>query len=184
MTYLFIVITLFILLLLWGVLIYNSLVTKRNMTQEGWSNIDVQLKRRSDLIPNLVEAVKGYMGHEREVLETVTELRSRTGQANTIDDRAKVEGMLSAALSKIMALSENYPDLKANQTFLDLQKNLSQIEEEVQLSRRYYNGAARNFNIQIESFPSNVVANLFKFGMIPYFALENPEDREAPKVKF
>ena len=168
----------------WGVTLYNSLVKNKNLTAEGWSGIDVQLKRRADLIPNLIETVKGYMGHEREVLEKVTELRAQSLAAGRVDEQGRVENQLSAALTKLFAVAENYPDLKANQNFMELQKSLADIEEQIQLARRYYNGAARNFNIAIESFPSNIVANMFKFTKVDYFEIDEPADRVVPTVKF
>jgi LemA protein len=168
----------------WGVTLYNSLVKNKNLTAEGWSGIDVQLKRRADLIPNLIETVKGYMGHEREVLEKVTELRAQSLAAGRVDEQGRVENQLSAALTKLFAVAENYPDLKANQNFMELQKSLGDIEEQIQLARRYYNGAARNFNIAIESFPSNIVANMFKFTKVDYFEIDEPADRVVPTVKF
>ncbi len=168
----------------WAIGIYNKLVTDRNMVAEGWSGIDVQLKRRSDLIPNLIETVKGYMGHEKGVLEDVTAMRAKAMNAGALPERAQAEGMLSAALSKMFALAENYPDLKASANFIELQKSLSDIEDQLQLARRYYNGTARNFNIMIESFPSNIIAHSFNFSKASYFEVENAAEREAPKVKF
>ena len=138
-----------------GVTQYNRLVRSRQMTQEGLSGIDVQLKRRADLIPNLLETVKGYMGHERQVLERVTELRTRSLQAGSVAEKGQVEGMLTEALRTLFAVAENYPDLKASQNFMELQKSLADIEEQIQLSRRYYNGAARNLNILVESLVHN-----------------------------
>lgn len=184
MNILYIILILFILLILYGIFIFNRLVQSKNLVQEGWSGIDVQLKRRADLIPNLVETVKGYMAHERGVLETVTELRSKAMNVQGISERGVAEGMLSSALSKIFALAENYPDLKANTNFLDLQKNLADIENDIQMARRYYNGATRNYNIMTESFPSNIIANSFGFKNYPYFELENPADKEVPKTQF
>jgi len=171
-------------LFLGAVVIYNKLVTSKNMVAEGWSGIDVQLKRRADLIPNLIEAVKGYMGHERGVLEKVTELRAQSLKAAGVGDKARVEGALGAALGNLFAVAENYPDLKASQNFLDLQKNLADIEDQIQLARRYYNGAARNLNILIGSFPSNLVANTFHFLPVEYFEIEEPAERAVPKVSF
>ena len=162
--------------------IYNGLVQSRNLAQEGWSGIDVQLKRRADLIPNLIEAVKGYMGHEKGVLESVTASRAQDMQAATPADRAQAEGALSGALGKMMMVAENYPDLKASQNFQELQKSLSETEDQIQLSRRYYNGAARDLNIKVQSFPSNLVANMFGFRQMTFFELENAADRNAPKV--
>ena len=171
-------------LLLWAVSIYNRLVRNRNLVGEGWSGIETQLKRRSNLIPNLVEAVKGYMGQEKGVLEKVTEMRSRTGQAATPGERGKAEGLLGQALANVFAVAEAYPDLKSNQNFMDLHNQLAEIEDEIQLSRRYYNGTVRNLNILIESFPSNVVANMFGFLQAEFFEIENEADRAVPEVSF
>lgn len=173
-----------ILVLVAAVGIYNRLVKNRNLVQEAWSGIDVQLKRRADLIPNLLEAVKGYMGHERGVLDRVTELRTRSRQAGSVAEKAQTEGLLGAALGNLLAVAENYPDLKASQNFLELQKSLADIEEQLQLARRYYNGAARDLNILIGSFPSNLIAERFNFQPVDYFELESPQDREVPKVSF
>jgi LemA protein len=167
-----------------GVTQYNRLVRSRQMAQEGLSGIDVQLKRRADLIPNLLETVKGYMGHERQVLEKVTELRTRSLQADSVAEKGQVEGMLTQALRNLFAVAENYPDLKASQNFLELQKSLADIEEQLQLSRRYYNGAARNLNILVGSFPSNIVARMFGFTAVDYFELEDRADRAVPRVSF
>jgi len=165
---------------------YNALVRVRQMVQEAWSGIDVQLKRRADLIPNLVETVKGYATHEKETLEQVTEMRTRAQAvpAGDVAGRAAAEGMLSQALGRLMAVAEAYPDLKANQNFLDLQQTLDKLEGEIQMARRYYNGSARELNVKVESFPSNVIANTFGFTKAEYFELENPADRERPDVKF
>ncbi len=166
--------------------LYNSLVTNRQLVKEGWSGIDVQLKRRTDLIPNMLETVKGYMGHERETLESVTNARAaaQAGQAAGPEQRAQLEGALSSALGRLLAVAEAYPDLKANTTFLEFQDALQTVEDEIQLSRRYYNGAVRNLNVAVESFPSNLVANNFKFEKAEYFELENEADRAVPSVKF
>jgi len=163
---------------------YNRLVRLRNLAEEGWSGIDVQLKRRADLIPNLIEAVKGYMTHERELLEKVTELRSKSMKTENVGEKAHIEGALSRSLANIFAVAEGYPDLKANQNFLDLQNQLSKIEEEIQLARRYYNGTVRNLNIKVESFPSNIIANMFHFSKAEFFEIEDEVVREVPKVKF
>jgi LemA protein len=170
----------------YGIMAYNNLVRQRQLTQEGWSGIDVQLKRRTDLIPNLMEAVKGYMGHERETLEAVTNARAaaQAAQNGTPDQRAQAEGILSGALGRLFAVAEAYPDLKASQNFLQFQGELSNTENEIQLSRRYYNGTARDLNTAVESFPSNVIANFFKFDKVQYFEMENPADRAVPQVKF
>ena len=170
----------------YGIFLYNDLVSKRQLTSEGWSGIDVQLKRRTDLIPNLLETVKGYMGHERETLESVTQARAAaTAGANAgPEERARLEGALSGALGRLLAIAEAYPDLKANTTFLEFQGALQTVEDEIQLSRRYYNGAVRNLNTAVESFPQNFVASTFKFEKAQYFELENEADRAVPSVKF
>ncbi|MBS3849316.1 LemA family protein [Devosia sp. J2-20] len=171
---------------IYAVSIYNGLVKNRQMVEEGWSGIDVQLKRRTDLIPNLMETVKGYMSHERETLEAVTNARAAaTGAANgSPEQRAAAEGQLSSALGRLLAIAESYPDLKANTTFLEFQSALQGVEDEIQMSRRYYNGATRNLNVMVESFPSNLVANNFGFQKAEYFELENEADRAVPSVKF
>ncbi|MET0435872.1 MAG: LemA family protein [Devosia sp.] len=170
----------------YAITIYNGLVKNRQMVEEGWSGIDVQLKRRTDLIPNLLETVKGYMTHERETLEAVTNARAAaTSAANgTPEQRAAAEGQLSSALGRLIATAEAYPDLKANTNFLEFQAALQTVEDEIQMSRRYYNGAVRNLNVQVESFPSNLIANAFKFIKAQYFELENEADRQVPTVKF
>lgn len=165
---------------------YNGLVRARQMVQEAWSGIDVQLKRRADLIPNIVETVKGYANHEKEALERVTEMRTRAQSvpANDVAGRAAAEGMLSQALGRLMAVAEAYPDLKANENFLELQRTLETTEGEIQMARRYYNGSARELNVKVESFPSNVIANAFNFAQADYFELENASDRQNPQVSF
>lgn len=181
-----IILAIIVAVLGYAVFLYNDLVRKRQLNQEGWSGIDVQLKRRTDLIPNLMETVKGYMGHERETLEAVTRARAdATSAANASpEERAKVEGALSGALGRLLAIAEAYPDLKANTTFLEFQAALQKVEDELQLSRRYYNGTTRDLNTAVESFPSVVVANMFKFDKAEYFELENEADRAVPTVKF
>lgn len=170
----------------YAIVIYNGLVKNRQLVEEGWSGIDVQLKRRTDLIPNMLETVKGYMSHERETLEAVTNARAAaTAAANgTPEQRSAAEGQLSSALGRLIATAEAYPDLKANTTFLEFQDALRTVEDEIQMSRRYYNGAVRNLNIQVESFPSNLIANAFRFIKAQYFELENDADRQVPNVKF
>ena len=171
-------------ILLWAILIYNSLVRMRNMVQEAWSGIDVQLKRRTDLIPNLVSTVKGYAAHEKGTLEEVIRLRGVAQNAQGVGETAQAQGLLGAALGKLFALAENYPDLKANANFAQLQASLGEIEEQVQLARRYYNGAVRNLNIAVESFPSNLIAGRFGFEKAEFFELESPSERAVPKVEF
>jgi LemA protein len=171
-------------LLLYAVSIYNRLVKNKNMVQEGWSGIDVQLKRRANLIPNLIETVKGYMSHERDVLENVTALRTRSLAAGAPGEQGAAEGLLGAALGKLFAVAESYPELKANENFTELHASLDDAEEQIQLARRYYNGAVRNLNILIESFPSNLIANAFSFGLAEYFELDDETARVVPKVSF
>ncbi len=169
---------------LYAIIIFNSLVRTRQMANEAWSGIDVQLKRRSELVPNLVETVKGYAGHERSVLEEVTKLRgaARALPENDVASRAQAETALSLALGKLVALAENYPDLKASQNFLELQQQLSQLETELQMARRYYNGTVRNQNVLVQSFPSNLIANLFDFSQRQYFEVADEGDRTTPTV--
>ncbi|WP_349363912.1 MAG: LemA family protein [Roseitalea porphyridii] len=171
---------------IYAVVIYNALVRARQMVQEAWSGIDVQLKRRADLIPNLVETVKGYAGHEKETLERVTEMRTRAQNvpAGDVAGRAAAEGLLSQALGRLFAVAESYPDLKANQNFAELQEALETVEREIQMARRYYNGSARELNVKVESFPSNLVAKSFNFVQADYFELEDPGDRAVPQVAF
>lgn len=171
-------------IILYAIFTYNRLVRLRNLTQEGWSGIDVQLKQRANLIPNLVETVKGYMGHERGVLEKITTIRSQCLASNNVEERAQNENMLTGALRQLFALSENYPDLKASQNFIELQQALTNIENQIQLARRYYNGTVRDLNILIQSFPSNVVARSFHFQPAPFFEIEDAKEREVPSVQF
>lgn len=169
---------------LWVVSMYNKLVYNKNLVEEGWSGIETQLKRRSNLIPNLVEAVKGYVGHEKGVLESVTEARSRTGTAATPAERGKMEGILGQALANVFAVAEAYPELKANENFMNLHGELSALEDEIQMARRYYNGTVRDLNILVESFPSNVIAGSFGFVQAEFFEIENEADRAVPQVSF
>lgn len=171
-------------LLLWFIAVYNRLIQLRNMKEEGWSGIDVQLQRRSNLIPNLLESVKGYMGHERGVLEKITELRQQSMQADSVGDKIAAESALTQSLGRLFALAENYPDLKASQNFIDLQAQLSQLEDEIQMARRYYNGTVRNLNVGIETFPNSIVAGIFKFEKGEFFEIEDEHDRAVPKVDF
>lgn len=166
------------------IVLYNGLVRSKNIALEAWSGIDVQLKRRSDLIPNLLETVKGYAAHERGVMEKVTSLRAQSQEAKSPTDRAKIEGQMSAALANLFAVAENYPDLKASQNFQELQKSLSDIEEQLQMARRFYNGAVRELNVSIQSFPGNMVAGMFHFMPMEFFELENAADKAVPKVSF
>jgi LemA protein len=181
---LYIVLGVAVLLGVWAIAIYNKLVRRRNLVEEGWSGIDVQLKRRTNLVPNLVESVKGYMGQERDVLTRVTELRSQSLAARSPGERGQAEGPLGQALANLFAVAEGYPDLKSNQNFLDLQNELSELEEQIQLARRYYNGTVRNLNILIESFPSNLVARAFRFIQAEFFEIEEAADRAVPEMSF
>lgn len=181
-----IVLILAVVVIGYAIYIYNTLVRNRQLVQEGWSGIDVQLKRRADLIPNMLEAVKGYMAHERDVLQAVTEARAGAQAAQNASpaERGKAEGLLSGALGRLFAVAEAYPDLKANTNFIEFQTALQTVEDEIQLSRRYYNGTVRNLNVAVESFPSNIVAGMFRFDKAEYFELENETDRAVPQVKF
>ena len=175
-----------VLVALYLIFIYNGLVRSRQMAEEAWSGIDVQLKRRADLIPNLIETVKGYAAHEKSTLEEVVELRNKAQAvpAGDVAGRAQAEGLLGQALGRVMALAEAYPDLKANQNFSELQASLETMESEIQMARRYYNGAARDLNVKVESFPSNLVAGQFGFAKREYFEITNEADRAVPSVKF
>lgn len=163
---------------------YNRLVKLQNLVKESWSGIEVQLKQRSSLVPNLLETVKGYMGHERGILERITELRTQALNSGSVHERAENENMLTGALKQLFAVSENYPDLKASTNFIELQKSLENIENQIQLARRYYNGTVRDFNIVVESFPSNIIAKYFSYQKAEFFEIEDAKEREVPKVQF
>ena len=169
---------------LYAIIMFNSLVRTRQMANEAWSGIDVQLKRRSELVPNLVESVKGYATHERSVLEEVTRLRNaaREVPADDVIGRGQAERALTGAIGKLVALAENYPALKASENFLELQRELSQLEDELQMARRYYNGTVRNQNVLVQSFPGNLVAGLFGFAVRDYFELSDATQRDVPQV--
>ncbi len=169
-----------------GVLIYNRLMALRVETDTAWSDIDVQLKRRHDLIPNLVETVKGYAGHERETLESVTAARTRAVDARGAPpaERAGAENMLTGALGRLFALSESYPQLRAAEPFQELQRSLNTVEEDLQQARRYYNATVRELNTRVAQFPSNIVAGLAGVTSREFFEIETPEEREVPEVKF
>ena len=181
---LWVILSVVAVVVIYAIAIFNRLVRTRQMANEAWSGIDVQLKRRSDLVPNLVDTVKGYAAHERSVVEEVTQLRgaARAIPEGDVAARAQAEGALSVGLGKLFALAENYPDLKASANFLDLQKQLSDLENDLQMARRYYNGAVRNQNVLVQSFPSNVLAGMFGFGPRDFFELSNESEREAPQV--
>ncbi|MDH5475928.1 MAG: LemA family protein [Cyclobacteriaceae bacterium] len=163
---------------------FNSLVKLKNMTEEGWSGIDVQLKKRYNLIPNLVSTIKGYATHEKEVFENVAAMRSTGINAQTVKEQGQAENMITQALGRLFAVAENYPDLKASDNFADLQNQLTEIERDIELARRYYNGTVRENNIKVESFPSNIVASMFNFKKFDFFELDDNAPRTAPKVDF
>jgi LemA protein len=172
---------------LWGIMVYNGLISSRNQVDEAWSDIDVQLKRRYDLIPNLIETVKGYASHEKEVFLKVTEARTRAMSAEQSGDPAalgQAENMLTGTLKTLFAVAENYPQLKADQNFAKLQDELSDTENKIQASRRFYNGTVRDFNTKLQVFPTNLVAGMLGFSAREFFELENEAERANPKVQF
>jgi LemA protein len=173
-------------LVLWGAATFNGLVRRRNMVAEGWSGIEAQLKRRADLIPNLVETVKGYAAHERGTLDELTRLRASAQHtpSGDVQARADAERQITAMIGRVMAVAEAYPDLKASANFQSLQQDLAQIEDQIQLARRYYNGTVRDFNVMIEQVPSNVIAAWFAFKQAAFFEIESAADRDVPKVSF
>lgn len=173
-----------VVIVIWLVGGYNALVKLRVRVDEAWSDIDVQLKRRYNLIPNLVETVKGYAKHEKGVFEEVTKARNMAMKAESPAAQAEADNMLTGALKSLFAVAENYPDLKANQNFLDLQQKLAEVEEHVQASRRFYNGNVRDYNTKIQVFPMNIVAGIFRFTKREFFEVENEEEKKAPQVKF
>ncbi len=173
-----------LLLIFWGT--YNGLVRLRNQVKNAWAQIDVQLKRRHDLIPNLVETVKGYMTHERGTLEAVTKARNlaQQGASQGVGERSKLEGELSSALARLLVVVEQYPNLKANQNFLALQEELTSTENKISFSRQYYNDSVLNYNNKTQMFPSNVIAGMTGFKASEFFEVTAPEERAAPKVSF
>lgn len=168
----------------YGISIYNRLVKLKTMVEEAWSSIDVMLKKRHDLIPNLVETVKGYATHERETFDSVTRARAAAMGANTIQEKEAAEKNLNQAMMNLNAVAEQYPDLKANTNFLQLQGELSALEGDIEKSRRYYNGTVRDNNILVDTFPSNILANIFKFTKSTFFELDNVAERIVPSIKF
>jgi LemA protein len=168
----------------YAIFVFNGLVRTRQMANEAWSGIDVQLKRRSDLVSNLVDTVEGYASHERSVLEEVTRMRgaARALPEGNVAARARAEAALSASLDRLFALAENYPDLKASANFLELQRQLTALENELQMARRYYNGAVRNLNVLVQSFPSNLIASFFGFGTRDFFELVDAGESAVPQV--
>jgi len=164
--------------------VYNGLITLRNRCDNAWAQVDVQLRRRYDLIPNLVETVKGYAKHEREVFQKVTEARAKAIDAGTVKEQGEAENMLSGALKSLFAVVENYPDLKANQNFLMLQEELAGTEGKIAYARQFYNDNVMKFNLKQQVFPSNIIANMFNFNEKEYFEIEEPEARRPVEVKF
>ncbi|MCR4275577.1 MAG: LemA family protein [Candidatus Wolfebacteria bacterium] len=181
---LYIVLAIVAAIVFWLVVVFNGLIRSRYRVREAWSDIDVQLKRRYDLIPNLVEAVKGYMSHERGVFEKVTEARTRAMGAASKDEKSGAENALSNTLKTLFAVSENYPELKANANFLDLQRELADTENKIQAARRFYNGNVMDYNTKTAVFPTNLMAGAFGFGKEEFFGLENASEKEPVKVKF
>ena len=184
MTAAIIILVIVVLIALFIINVYNGLVKSRQKVKNAWSQIEVQLQRRFDLIPNLVECVKGYMTHESEVLEKVTALRSSWANANGIEEKANLDNQLSGVLKTIMAISENYPDLKANTNFMNLQDELSKTEDKLSYSRQFYNDTVTKYNTQLEVFPSNIAAGLFGFKPEALFEVDNAEARKNVKVDF
>lgn len=179
-----IVVIVVVLLVLYVISNYNNLVKLRNKVKDQWSQIDVQLKKRADLIPNVVETVKGYAKHEKETLEAVVNARNALNTASTVEDEMNANNQITGALNKLFALSEAYPELKANENFISLQKDLKDIEEKISYARQFYNDNVMTYNNKVQMFPSNIIANIFGFKESKFFELENAKDRETPKVSF
>lgn len=179
-----VILALAVIFLFYGVSIYNKLVKLRTLVEEAWSGINVQLKKRHDLIPNLVETVKGYATHESETFSQVTQARANAVNAKDLKSQELAENNLNRALMNLLAVAEQYPNLKANENFMQLQDQLSVIESDIEKSRRYYNGSVREKNIVIDTFPSNIIAGMFNFTKSPFFELENEQEKAVPKVKF
>ena len=181
---LYVILAIVVILVILIIGLYNSLVQSRLKVKNAWSQIDVQLQRRFDLIPNLVESVKGYMAHEKEVLEKVTSLRTSWVNASSIEEKANLDNQLSGALKTIMAVSENYPDLKANQNFTGLQEELRTTENKISFSRQFYNDSVTMYDTKLQTFPSNIIASMFNFKSEPLFNVESEESRKNVKVNF
>jgi LemA protein len=172
------------IIVLFAVVVFNRLIRQRNMVREGWSGIDVQLRRRTDLVPNLVEAVKGYAAHERGLFEEVAAKRASSIAADNVGGQAAAERALQGSLGRLFALAEAYPELKADKNFLELQHQLAEIEDQLQMARRYYNGTVRDLNISIQSFPNNILAMLLQFRPEPFFELDDRAQAAAPAIAF
>ena len=170
-------------IIIWIIITYNLFIRDKNLIREAWSGIDVQLKRRHNLIPNLVASVKGYSQHEKTLLENLTQKRSEAVQIENINDIAPAESDLSGMIKNLIVVAENYPGLKASSNFIDLQKQLVEIEDQLQYARRYYNGAVRNYNIRVESFPSNIISGIFNFKPDIFFEISLATERKSPEVK-
>ncbi len=181
---LYIILGILVVLIVWAVFAYNKFVTLINRAKEAWSDIDVQLKRRYDLIPNLVNTVKGYAAHESGTFDKVTQARAAAMGAQNIADKGKAENMLASALKSVFAIAEAYPELKANANFLALQSELSDTENKIQASRRFYNGNVRDLNIAVDSFPNNIVSKLFHFVKMELFTLDEEAAKQPVEVKF
>jgi len=179
-----VIVGLAVVILLWGVATFNNLVKQRENTKNGWSQIDVQLKRRHDLIPNLVETAKGYMKHERETLENVIKARQQAVDASGMKDRQAAENFLSSTLKSLFAVTENYPNLKADQQMRQLHEEITSTENKITFARQYYNDEVNRLNTAVQSFPDAVVANMFKFEKREFFELEDQDAKNAPEVKF
>ncbi len=168
----------------WFIITYNRLITLKNRVKEAWADIDVQLKRRHDLIPNLIETVKGYAAHEKELFEKVTAARAKAIGAQSVKEKGEAENVLSGALKSLFAVSESYPQLRASENFLELQRELTDTEDKIQAARRFYNTNVRDMNTKIESFPTNVVSSVFSFKAAEFFEIGEAAEREVPGVKF
>jgi LemA protein len=180
---LLVILALPVLLVIWAVYTYNQFTRWKNLMAEAWSGVDVQLKRRHDLVPRLVETVKGYAGYEQELLQQITRLRTESAAAEQLKAKTAAENGLSEAFKQLIAVAEAYPELKAGQNFLELQRQLVAVEDEIQLARRYFNGAVRNYNILVQSFPSLIIAGLGHFQAADYFELESALERNAPQIQ-
>jgi LemA protein len=172
-----------LIIIIWIIITYNLFIRDKNLIKEAWSGIDVQLKRRHNLIPSLVASVKGYSQYEKNLLEQITQKRSEAVKVENIKEKAPAESDLSGMLKNLFIAVENYPELKANQNFLDLQNQLVEIEDQLQYARRYYNGAVRNYNIRVESFPSNIIAGIFKYKQDAFFEISLATERKTPEVQ-
>ena len=183
-TLMWVVLAVIAVTIIWLIAVYNGLIKLKTRTEEAWSDIDVQLKRRYDLIPNLIDTVKGYATHERELLENVTKARTNAMNAGTATEQGQAENMLTDTLKSLFAVAENYPDLKANQNFAKLQDELSDTENKIQAARRFYNGNVRDFNIKLQVFPTNIIAKQLGFEKRDFFEIDDEREKEVPKVNF